>query len=115
MFRLLVCGGRDFNDIPFLTKTLDRIHKKVGPMVVIHGDARGADRMAGCWARSNGLHEVKVPALWDHYSNGAGPKRNTAMLVLQPQGVVAFPGGSGTANMVDQSVAAGIPVYVPAP
>ena len=113
MFRLLVCGGRDFTDIDALFRVLDRVRCKINkPLLIIHGDARGADKMAGKWARHVGLHEVKVPALWDVHSNRAGPIRNAAMLGLMPDGVVAFPGGSGTADMVRQAKAAGIPVYI---
>jgi hypothetical protein len=40
--------------------------------------------------------------------------RNTQMLAEgRPDGVVAFPGGRGTANMVRQAAAAGLGVWFP--
>jgi hypothetical protein len=111
MFLLLVCGGRDFTDKALMHSVLDGILKKKESLMVIHGDAKGADRMAGDWARERLMHEVKVPALWDAWPKKGGPIRNAAMLHLKPQGVVAFPGGSGTADMVAKAEAAGIPVF----
>ena len=116
MFRLLVCGGRDVTDVDFVFRVLDRVRCKINqPLLVIHGDARGADRLAGQWARHVGFHEVKVPALWDIHDKCAGPIRNHAMLWLEPNGAVAFPGGSGTADMVAKCRAARIPVFLPRP
>ncbi len=48
--RLLVTGGRDFADRDLLYATLDRLHAEHNIIVVIHGDAKGADRLAGEWA-----------------------------------------------------------------
>ena len=63
--------------------------------------APGADRLARRWAEKRGIHFAEVPALWDFYGRqAAGPLRNVAMAFLMPDLVVAFPGGSGTASMV---------------
>src|SRR5690606_26793755 len=68
--------------------------------LLIHGDARGADRLGGEWAKVRGVQEVKCPANWDAHGKSAGYRRNSAMLLLKPDLVVAFPGGAGTASMV---------------
>jgi hypothetical protein len=49
--RVLVCGGRDFDDVGLMISALDRLHTEKSFTVVIHGNARGADRMADAWAR----------------------------------------------------------------
>lgn len=105
---VLVCGGRDYaGDVSCLEQILP-----IG--VLIHGDARGADRRAGEWAKARGIHVAAVPALWNQLGNkAAGPARNAAMLLLKPTYVVAFPGGAGTANMIRQAEAAGLPVWRP--
>lgn len=69
--------------------------------------------MAREWARERGIHFATVPALWDFYGNPAGGKRNTAMLIIKPDYCLAMPGGTGTADMVDKCLDAGIPVYAP--
>jgi hypothetical protein len=38
-FRLLVCGGRDFDDRDGLYGVLDRIAQRGTPLIVIHGCA----------------------------------------------------------------------------
>jgi hypothetical protein len=45
--RVLVCGGRDFSDQALLEAVLDDLDRARVVTLVIEGDARGADRMAG--------------------------------------------------------------------
>jgi len=113
--KLLVCGGRDFANREFAFAELDRVHKKCPVTLLIHGDALGADTLARDWALDRGVHYAAVPALWKAQGRSAGPRRNEAMLLLQPEGVLAFPGGRGTAHMVEIARAAGIPVREPKP
>lgn len=91
--RVLVCGGRDFfGSVDCLSL--------IPITILIHGGAKGADMLADQWAKSRGIHRARVDALWDIYGKAAGYRRNAAMLLLQPEYCVAFPGGSGTAMMV---------------
>ncbi len=111
--RVLVCGGRKFNDWTMLTEHLDVMHAANPFTVVIHGDAQGADTLAKEWAISRGVKHLPFPAKWTQYGDAAGPIRNTQMLVEgHPDKVIAFPGGSGTANMVEQARKAGVPVCI---
>lgn len=50
--------------------------------VLIHGDARGIDYVAGKVAGMHGWSVVPVPALWKDQSYQAGPIRNTTMLQI---------------------------------
>ena len=110
-FRLLVCGGRDYTDRAHVFATLDRVHAKKPVALVIHGAARGADTLAGEWAEDRGIEVWRFVASWQKHGNAAGPIRNQAMLATaKPEGVVAFPGGSGTADMVRRAEAAGVTV-----
>ena len=110
--RLLVTGGRDFSDHDFLFTTLDRLHAEHHLTLLIHGDARGADRLASEWAKERGIEILACPADWKRYGRGAGPKRNRQMLDEHPDLVVAFPGGSGTRHMVLIAEDAGVKVIV---
>ena len=111
VFKVLVCGGRNYGKMVYETMgPLNRLHVKYEFTHVIHGAQRGADTMAGDWAERNGIHAVPVKALWGRYGNAAGPIRNQRMLELGPDLVVAFPGGSGTADMVRRAKAANIQV-----
>ena len=109
---LLVCGGREYADREHMFKVLDDALAYYGELIVVHGGARGADYLAGCWARLRHQHEVPVSAMWTHYGRAAGAKRNAAMLCLRPAAVLAFPGASGTADMVYKARMAGVPVWI---
>lgn len=108
--KVLVCGGRDFNDAMTLGSWLGGIHKQHGITLLIEGGARGADYMARKFAEWAGIPVKSFPADWSQ-GKSAGPVRNRQMLTEgKPDLVVAFPGGKGTADMVRQANAAGIKV-----
>lgn len=119
--RVLVCGGRDFADRYIIDALLHGMHEIEGEgLVVIEGGAKGADAMAAQFAVDYMAprQHVQFPANWEKYGRAAGPIRNKQMLDEgKPDIVVAFPTGKlsdskGTANMVAQAKAAGVPVYV---
>lgn len=109
--RVIICGGRSFDDYEMLERELDALHAQHRFSHVIHGGARGADTFAEHWAQSRHLDVEKVPAQWKRYGNRqAGPIRNSEMLRKDPALVIAFKGGPGTADMKRQARAAGVPV-----
>lgn len=114
-FRVLVCGGRDYNDQQRARKILDAVlegTRAAGKvLVIIHGNARGADLLADQYAREKSLRVVPFPADWDTYGKRAGYVRNKQMLDEgKPHAVIAFPGGVGTRMMVGLAKRYGIPV-----
>jgi hypothetical protein len=107
--RLLITGGRDFTDATVIENALLDIDPR--PEVVIHGDAAGADRVAGAIAEKWELEVWKFPANWARYGKSAGPRRNYQMLQEgRPTHVLAFPGGRGTEDMCKQASKAGLTV-----
>jgi len=109
--RLLVCGGRNYNDAESVFETLDSLVVERGPIeVLIHGNSRGADTLADDWATERKIDVISVPADWRKYGRAAGPMRNAEMLRHEPDVVLAFPGGKGTRSMVKLARAADIPV-----
>lgn len=116
---VLVCGGRDYSDRERVFRVLDRVAQRVEISAIRHGAARGADALAGEWARARGIPEQPFPADWRTHGKRAGPLRNAAMLAEQGAGTpdrvvvcgVAFPGGGGTADMVRRMVSAKLPVW----
>lgn len=125
--RVLVCGGRKYRDARTLYTTLDRLRGGSVVDAVIEGNAPGADRMAGYWARKNGITNLKYDAEWTNierhgalvrtrrdgtkYDALAGHIRNQRMIDEgKPDLVVAFPGGTGTADMVRRAREVGIEV-----
>jgi hypothetical protein len=109
--RILVCGGRLYRDYETVSRYLIRyINPGDRDSLVITGGATGADQLADRWCHANGVHIAKVSPLWDVYNYAAGPIRNGVMLMLQPELVIAFPGGKGTQDMCEKADSAGVPV-----
>ena len=109
--RVLVCGGRNYTERARVYDLLSRINDKHGIAIVIHGGASGADYFADEWAALLNIARHRFPAQWDKHGKAAGPIRNQAMLDKgRPDIVLAFPGGSGTANMIEKATNAGIKV-----
>ena len=99
----LVFGGREFNAPEVLNLYLDHMN----PDWVMHGDARGADRLGGEWAKDRGKKVKAFPANWSKHGKAAGFIRNEQMIESMKRcrdagwEVVAIgcPGGRGTAHM----------------
>lgn len=109
--RILVCGGRDFNDEITVFGALDG-HVIPSCDTIIQGGAPGADRLAREWCHQKRCRYENYPANWKAHGRAAGPIRNQQMIDEgRPDKVVAFPGGLGTADMVRRARAAGIPVF----
>ena len=111
--KVLVCGSRLWTD-PWLI--LAELRKLPSDVTIIHGGARGADRLGGTMAEGIGLKVIEVPAEWGRYGRSAGPIRNQKMLDMKPDLVLAFHEdrglGKGTAHMVRIARKAGVEVRV---
>jgi hypothetical protein len=136
--RILVCGGRKFGDLKTVKRgtplwsiraaEYQFVHKTLSAMfptdendpttwlppldtVIISGAASGADTAAVDWAAVNWVSFIEFPADWKKLKNAAGPIRNQQMINKgKPDLVLAFPGGTGTADMVRRARVAGIKV-----
>lgn len=114
-------------------EVLDALEAKIGTFVVINGGGSGADAASTGWTHqavdrpvpdvykaawndlSNPDAVVKMhkagPNAGKKYDANAGPRRNQRMIDEgKPDLVVAFPGGTGTADMIERAERAGIPV-----
>jgi hypothetical protein len=116
-FRVLVCGGRDYDDRERLFRVLDKALRAATlagkSFVLVHGNARGADKLSHEWATARQINDVRVyEADWETHKRSAGHIRNQKMLTeSQPHVIIAFEGGKGTAHMVSIGKKAGVPVY----
>lgn len=120
--RVLVTGGRKYDDREFIYGKLDELHNQVGIALVIHGAATGADSLARGWAVSRGVQHDPHPADWKNvsvegalvkynkfgaYNAAAGHQRNDRMLRLAcPTHAMVFLGGAGTEDMYRRIVRA---------
>ena len=107
-FRVLVCGGRFYNNSDRVFEILDEYN---ADEILEGGCATGADSYARAWARIRERTCITVYAKWSKYNNAAGPLRNQQMLdEYCPDCVVAFPGGRGTQDMIHRAQAVGLDV-----
>ena len=99
-----VTGGREYLDRRHI---LDVLWGYGHGHTLRHGAARGADTLCGEAAKELGWTVEPYPVLQEEYDRHgkAGPRvRNGRMAALQPPPdiVLAFPGGNGTADMVER-------------
>lgn len=111
---VIVAGGARDLDWPLDRIAAALVQATAGRPValLLHGGARGADRLIEQACRSLGWPVEVIPAEWGRYGRAAGPLRNGLLLrraleVATPTQasvlVVAFPGASGTASLVRQA------------
>jgi len=123
--RVLVTGSREWVDEATTYRALVALLARctvadVHTVTVVHGAARGADRLAGRFASTMGLTEEAHPANWAEYGKKAGYVRNMDMLIAgRPDFAVAFKADfdptlshGGTENMVKLLLDAEIPTWV---
>lgn len=116
--RIVVCGSRDFAARWLLNYVLDELLEEYRFDILAHGDASGADRMAGEWADDNGIDVLKYRADWASNGRAAGPIRNRKMLnIARPSLVVAFATkplseSRGTYDMVSLAEKSNLPVHL---
>lgn len=109
--RVLVCGGRDYSDFDKVADVLNGLRNEGKLSVVIQGGAFGADALAKGHAATLKVPCITFRAEWGKYGKRAGYLRNVRMLEEgKPDMVVAFPGGRGTAMMIQIAKEAGVPV-----
>jgi hypothetical protein len=97
--RILFTGGRDFDKHSFVEK----VFVSLEPDIVIVGDATGLDRIVVTIAKVYCVPTLQCFAEWNRHGKRAGILRNQQMIeVGEPTLGAVFPGGRGTADMVQR-------------
>lgn len=116
--RVLVTGSRDYWNVGNVTVGLNFAVELFPPVdhsevVLVHGDARGADSLCAEFAESRGWGVEPHPADWSA-GRGAGPVRNQEMVDAGADVLVAFPldDSVGTWDCYDRAYRAGITCVV---
>lgn len=140
MIKVLVCGGRDYGNYSHDLEPEEFKQQKLkeykhiqeylnrfaidnseyytpddnwlpSDILIISGGAKGVDRAAVDWAVVHWCQFKEFYPDWKTYGKAAGHIRNKQMLDEgQPDLVIAFPGGRGTENMVQQATEKGVKV-----
>ena len=74
-------------------------------------DVRQEREHSDDYAKERGVLWARYAADWKSYGKSAGMMRNRIMLDQEPDYVVGFFGGVGTAGMIAISKAAGVPTF----
>ena len=77
--KVIVAGGRDFNDFEKMKATLDKILKGKEDITIVSGTARGADTLGERYAMLRGYKIERHPANWTRFGKRAGYIRNEEM------------------------------------
>jgi hypothetical protein len=115
--RIIIAGGRDFNDYDRLCAFMDQycLDNDLGPdhADFISGAAAGADWFGELWATSRGYKVMLFPANWTDHGKAAGYIRNKQM-AYEATALVAFWDGcsKGTGNMIRVATKAGLKVHI---
>lgn len=114
-YRVIIAGGRDFENYPLLREKCDALlSRQAGKnIIVISGTARGADQLGEWYAHERGYKVERYPADWKNDGNAAGPIRN-AKMADNADALIAFWDGEsrGTRNMIETATFKGLSVRV---
>ena len=119
MFKVIIAGGRDFDNYPLLKKMCDHYLQNKTDVEIVSGKAKGADSLGERYAKERGYSIKEFPAKWDDLSqpciiktnrNGkeynalAGHIRNSQMANYGDSLIVFWDGKSkGTKDMIDKA------------
>lgn len=106
MFKVIIAGGRDFNNYRLLTRKVDYFlsekYKTGEEIQVVCGGARGADDLGRDYAEDRDIDVALFPADWNKHGKSAGYIRNQQMGDYADALIAFWDGESrGTKNMID--------------
>jgi len=113
---IAVTGGRGYRDREHVFVVLDAVRAdlRAGAAAtdvrLIHGGANGADKSGSAWATRRQVQQTTLRPDWSTYGKAAGSIRNGQILDACPFCVVAFPGGTGTGDMIRRTIKARIEI-----
>lgn len=114
MFRVIIAGGRDFDDYQLLKATMDKLLCNItDEITVVCGQAKGADTLGEQYAMEKGYAIDYYPAQWKLYGKRAGYLRNKQM-AQNADALAAFWNGEsrGTKHMIELAKRYGLKVRV---
>ena len=99
MLKLIIAGGRDFNDYELLLREMSTLPK---PDFIVCGMAKGADLLGFKYAKENKIPILEYKPDWDNLGKSAGYIRNKEMAKNASHLLAFWDGKSkGTKHMID--------------
>jgi len=112
-FKVIIAGGRLFNDYESLKIYLDYLFQNKNNIEIVSGGARGVDKLGERYAREHKIPFVIFEAEWDRLGKSAGMQRNNLMASYADALVAFWDGKSrGTKHMIEYATTKGLQVKV---
>ena len=113
MIKVIIAGGRDFNNYEELSLFCDKILANQKDVEIVSGTANGADKLGERYARERGYAIKQFPADWDGLGKRAGHVRN-AQMAEYADALIAFwdSKSKGTQSMIGLANAAKLKVRI---
>ena len=103
-FRVIIAGGRDFNDFRLLCKVCMHMLQNKTNVEIVSGTANGADKLGEKFADYMGYKIKQFSPNWDEFGNAAGHIRNREMAEYGDALIAFYDGKSkGTKNMIEEA------------
>ncbi len=113
MIKVIIAGGRDFDDYLKLCQVCDKFLKDQINIEIVSGAYKGADLLGERYAAERNYLIKQFPADWRRYGKSAGLKRNAEMANYANLLIAFWDGKSkGTKNMIELATLAGLKVKV---
>lgn len=111
--RLIIAGGRDFNDYDLLCDKVSQFIGNTSDVTIVSGLAKGADALGCDYANENNYPLEGFAAEWHIHGRSAGIRRNKYM-AKNADSLIAFWDGKsrGTMHMIDFAHSLGLRVEV---
>lgn len=112
--KLIVAGGRDFNDYELLKETLGSLQQEYGNITeVVSGTAKGVDKLGEQYANENNIPIKRFVPDWQGLGKKAGHVRNRKMgdYAKEHNGMLAAfwdKQSKGTKGMIDYAKKIGL-------
>ena len=111
--KVIIAGGRDFDDYALMKRKLDHLFSKRMPDEIVSGGARGADALGEDYSKECGIPLKIFKADWEKHGRAAGHIRNAEMADYGTHLVAFWDGVSrGTKNMIETAKKKGLDVRV---
>ena len=114
-YRIIIAGGRDFNNYELLKQRCDfyiGLLRKVD-VEIVSGGAEGADKLSERYAKERKVDVKVFPADWAKHNKAAGPIRNKQMADYGTHLIAFWDGKSrGTEDMIRQANKNKLPVKI---
>ena len=113
--RVIIAGGRDFNDYKALETFCDKVLSRVSsPICILSGKCpTGADVLGEAYAKKRGYLVDEYPADWSKYDDAAGPIRNREM-AKNADALIVFLGekSRGSRSMIKEAKRHGLLIRI---